>query len=512
MRDNVTRSFGRVQGSFSSFTPGQKVVAVVGTGALLLAGFMVFRWAAAPSYAPLFSNLASSDASAIIQQLDSEGVPYKLSNGGNTIMVPRDQVYAERISLSGEGLPSSSKGGYSLLDNQSLSTSQFQEQTTFKRAMEGELASTIEAIDGVETAVVHLAMPAKQVFSDSQDPTTASVLVQTRAGSTLTPEQVQAVVNLVSASVDGLERPTTSASPTRPAASLSAPGSASAGAASSQNQQVVDFQNRMTAQVQSTLDHVLGPGNATVQVTPVLSFDDTVSETTRYFGNADLALSASETHREAAGRQRHPARYRGRRGRPGRPDGPHHDGLGDRQPARSTTRRAAPPTTPSTGPSSTARRRPGRSSRSHVGVVLDTQALNGRDPAVLRPTSPRPSASTPAAATPSTSPTCPSTAPRRPRPPRSSRPARPRPPRRPKMYADPQRRPGRRRGPDGPAAPGSRPAAATRQRAEATELRRRPAAHATPSTGRPPRPRSRRPTPRCWRWSPPRPTMAERGP
>src|SRR5688572_17989324 len=194
MKDNLARYVGRVQSTFVGFTPGQKVVAIIGTAALLLAGFMVFRWAAAPTYAPLFSSLASEDASAVIEELDAQGIPYKLSNGGNTILVPREQVYTTRISLSGEGLPTASEGGYSLLDDQSLSTSQFQEQTSFKRAMEGELSNTIEAIDSVETAVVHLAIPAKQVFSDEQDPTTASVLVKTRAGETLDPEQVQAVV------------------------------------------------------------------------------------------------------------------------------------------------------------------------------------------------------------------------------------------------------------------------------------------------------------------------------
>src|SRR3712207_2201138 len=132
-------------------------------------------------------------------QLNSTGVPYEIGAGGGTILVPRDQVYDTRIALSGEGLPSASdEGGYHLLDGQSISTSQFQEQTSFKRAMEGELESTIEAIDGVDTAVVHLAIPAKEVFAEEQDPTTASILVDTGA-TTLDQGQVQAAVNLVSA-------------------------------------------------------------------------------------------------------------------------------------------------------------------------------------------------------------------------------------------------------------------------------------------------------------------------
>ncbi|MDO9494272.1 MAG: flagellar basal-body MS-ring/collar protein FliF, partial [Nocardioides sp.] len=197
MKQHLGRALTRYQRTFSTFTTGQKAMAVLGTAALLLAGFLVFRWASTPSMAPLYSNLSSSDASAVIDQLETSGVPYEIGDGGGTVMVPRDLVYSTRIDLSGEGLPTSGDDGYSLLDSQGLSTSQFQEQTDFKRAMEGELSRTIEAIDDVETAVVHLALPPQQVFADEQDPATASVLVATRPGTTLGADQVQAVVHLV---------------------------------------------------------------------------------------------------------------------------------------------------------------------------------------------------------------------------------------------------------------------------------------------------------------------------
>ena len=158
MKDKVTTTLTRYQKSFTGFTSGQKVVAIVGTGALLLAAFMVFRWATAPNYAPLYSNLSSKDAAAVVDSLDAQGVQYTLAGNGGTIMVPQDQVYSTRIQLSGDGLPSQSDSGYSLLDNQSLSTSEFQEQTDFKRAMEGELSLTVEALDDVDTAVVHLSL------------------------------------------------------------------------------------------------------------------------------------------------------------------------------------------------------------------------------------------------------------------------------------------------------------------------------------------------------------------
>src|SRR5205085_9237643 len=98
MKDSLTRAFTRYQRSFLTFTTGQKLIAVLGTGALLIAGFMVFRWASTPSYAPLFSNLASTDASAVIDKLNAAGTPYKITDGGTTIMVPKDNVYSSRIA------------------------------------------------------------------------------------------------------------------------------------------------------------------------------------------------------------------------------------------------------------------------------------------------------------------------------------------------------------------------------------------------------------------------------
>lgn len=304
MKNNVTRSLHRIRDAFLAFSTGQKVVAVIGSAAVLLAAIMVFRWVSTPNYAPLYSNLAASDASAVVDQLTSDGVPYKLTNGGNTILVPSDQVYSERIALSGKGLPGQTDGGYSLLDNQSISTSQFQEQTDFKRAMEGELAKTIEAIDGVDTAVVHLALPPAKVFADQQDPPTASVLIDTSAGTTFTPEQVQAVVHLVASSIDGLSPDKVTVADAQGRV-LSTPDGTGGLGASTRDQQVADFQDQRSTRIQAMLDRVLGPGNSIVQVTADLDFDKSVSESTTYGTDPNKtalsAASSSETYKGPAG-------------------------------------------------------------------------------------------------------------------------------------------------------------------------------------------------------------------
>lgn len=297
MRQGIDRTLQRYRRSFALFSTGQKTVAVVGTLALLLAGFMVFRWASTPSYSPLFTNLSAEDASAVIEQLDADGVPYEITSGGSTISVPRSDVYSTRISLSGEGLPANSgKGGYALLDEQSLSTSQFKEQTDFKRAMEGELASTIEAIDGVDTAVVHLALPPQEVFTDEQEPATASVLVKSRAGSELGPEQVQAVVHLVASSIDGLDpdQVTVADSTGR----VLSTNDSVAGLANARAQQVADYQDELSGKIQTMLEKVLGPGHATVQVTANLDFDQSVTQSTTYQGKKRTPPLSASTQEE----------------------------------------------------------------------------------------------------------------------------------------------------------------------------------------------------------------------
>lgn len=303
MKDSMSRALARYQRTFLAFTTGQKLVAVLGTAALLLAGFLVFRWAATPSYSPLFSDLSAKDASAVIDKLDAAGTPYKITNGGATVMVPKDKVYTSRISLSGAGLPSgSSSSGYDQLDKQSLSTSQFQEQTNFKRAMETELSNTIEALDGVQTAVVHLALPQKQVFADSQDPATASVLVSTNAGSTLSPSQVQAVVHLVASSIDGLDPAKVTVADSAGQVLTSTDGSGTDGAASTRDQQIASYQDQTKARIQAMLDKVVGVGNSTAAVTANLDFDKSVTETKKYtYNKKNVPLSETNNNETLKG-------------------------------------------------------------------------------------------------------------------------------------------------------------------------------------------------------------------
>lgn len=377
MRDKLTTTLGRARATFATFTTGQKAVAVVGTAALLIAAVMVFRWASTPSYAPLYSDLSGADASAVIEELEAQGIPYEITGGGGTVMVPRSEVYETRIALSGQGLPATSEGGYSLLDEQGLSTSEFKEETDFKRAVEGELAAAIETIEGVETAVVNLAIPEKEVFADEQEPAKASVLIDAAHGTTLGDEQVQAIVHHVAYGVDGLDPKNVTVNDTTGAV-LTQPGDESgAGIGGERSEQVQEFQDAMQADIQAVLDRVLGPGNSTATVTADLDFDKAVIESREYTVNEDVPplseSNSSEVYNGPAGTGAGPGGTVG-------PDGqmdPDAGGTGTDSSYENTTETRDNPVNETVEHRETA---PGSVNSIHAGVVLDETAAAAIDP------------------------------------------------------------------------------------------------------------------------------------
>ena len=294
----VNAAFGRLGKTISQFTLAQKTLALIGIAVLALGIFALASWASKPSYSPLFSGLQPSDANTIVEQLQADGVPYEIANGGGTIMVPEQNVYDQRLKAAGAGLPASSTGGYSLLDNMGVTSSEFQQSVTYKRALEGELAKTIGALNGVKTSSVQLALPEETVFvSEKVDPT-ASVFIDTESGVTLSGDQVQAIVHLTSAAIDGMKA-TNVAVIDSAGTVLSAVG---VGATGSADKQATDYEERVAGSVQSMLDKVVGPGNATVAVAADMSYESAnrVEET---FTNPDgnPALNEATTTEEYTG-------------------------------------------------------------------------------------------------------------------------------------------------------------------------------------------------------------------
>jgi flagellar M-ring protein FliF len=132
-------------------------------------------------------------------------VPYRLSSGGATISVPADRVTEMRLQMAAAGILSGNHVGFDIFDRNGFGATDFTQKVNYQRAIEGELARTLEGMDEVETARVHVTAPRDSVFIDKTEPAKASVVLRMRAGRELSRERTAAVVNLVASAVEGLE-------------------------------------------------------------------------------------------------------------------------------------------------------------------------------------------------------------------------------------------------------------------------------------------------------------------
>ena len=184
---------------------GRQLVALMLAAATAVAlAVGAWTWSQAPDYRVLFSNVNDRDGGEIIASLTQMNVPYKFADGGGAILVPATLVHEARLRLASQGLPKGSLVGFELMETSKLGTSQFLEQVNYQRALEGELARSIQSVSAVGGARVHLAIPKPSVFMRETQKPSASVLVNLNAGRTLEPGQVSAIVHLVSSSVPEL--------------------------------------------------------------------------------------------------------------------------------------------------------------------------------------------------------------------------------------------------------------------------------------------------------------------
>ncbi|MDN2708719.1 flagellar basal-body MS-ring/collar protein FliF [Janthinobacterium sp. SUN118] len=190
--------------AFAKTPMGKNFLRGLGVAALIAIGAALYMWNQPPEYKVLFSNFTDRDGGAITASLDQLGIKHKFSEGGGAILVPSEQVHDARLKLAAQGLPKGGNVGFELMENQKLGVSQFLEQVNFQRALEGELAKSIESVSAVDTARVHLALPKPSVFVREQQKPTASVLLNLHPGRGLDQLQVSAIVHLVASSVPEL--------------------------------------------------------------------------------------------------------------------------------------------------------------------------------------------------------------------------------------------------------------------------------------------------------------------
>ncbi|WP_321787624.1 flagellar basal-body MS-ring/collar protein FliF [Paraburkholderia sp. J94] len=286
--EDLGGGFAQRLGSLSSLrsvrgNPRAPLIVAVAVLIAVVAGLVL--WSRAPDYKVLYSNLSDRDGGSIITALQAANVPYKLSDGGGAILVPSEQVNEMRLRLAQQGLPKNGSVGFELMDNQKFGISQFAEQVNYQRALEGELEQTIQSIQSVKSARVHLAIPKPSVFVREREAPSASVLVNLYPGRVLDEGQVAAITHMISSAVPDL--PVRNVTVVDQDGNLLTQSAASAGLDASQLKYVRQIEHDTQARIDAILAPLFGSGNARSQVSADVDFSKLEQTSENYGPNAN---------------------------------------------------------------------------------------------------------------------------------------------------------------------------------------------------------------------------------
>ena len=260
---------------------------VAGAAAIAILVAMVL-WAKSPDYRTLYSNLTDQDGGAIVTQLTQMNIPYRFSDNGGALEVPADKVHELRLRLAQQGLPKGGAVGFELLDQEKFGISQFSEQVNYQRALEGELARTIETLGPVKSARVHLAMPKPTLFVREQKSPSASVTVNLEPGRALDEGQISAVTHLVSSAVAGLP-PGNVTLVDQGGHLLTQSNTSSRDLNDAQLKYATDVEGRVQRRIEAILGPIVGNGNVHAQVTAQIDFANKEQTQEQYSPNGDAS-------------------------------------------------------------------------------------------------------------------------------------------------------------------------------------------------------------------------------
>lgn len=277
-------------------TPMGRNVLRGGAAAAIVAVLVgLYLWNKAPDYGVLFSNYTDRDGGAITAELDKLNIKHKFSENGTAILVPTEQVHDARLKLAAVGLPKGGNVGFELMENQKLGVSQFLEQVNYQRALEGELARSIQSLAAVENARVHLALPKPSVFVRDQQKPTASVLLTLHPNRMLDPLQTAAIVHLVASSVPELMPANVTV--VDQAGNLISDQNKKSGLNAknmdeTQLKYVKDMQTQIIKQVESIIIPIVGENNVRAEATADVDFSQIEQAAETYKPNSPPAASA----------------------------------------------------------------------------------------------------------------------------------------------------------------------------------------------------------------------------
>jgi len=274
-----------------------RLLAMVAVTTLLLGFFaFVIMRVTTPQMTALFTDLSVEDSSGIIKDLERQAIPYEIRNDGAVIMVPKDKVTRLRMKLAEAGLPKGGGVGYEIFDkSDALGTTSFVQNINRLRALEGELARTIKAIDRIQDARVHLVLPDRPLFSREAPEPSASIVLRVRGG--LEPQQIRAIRHLVASAVNGLKPQRVSI--VDETGQLLADGSATDNDGVTGDERRAAFEKRMRRQVEAIVSSVVGNGRTKVELSADFDYNK-ITQTSDKFDPEGRVLRSSQTREESS--------------------------------------------------------------------------------------------------------------------------------------------------------------------------------------------------------------------
>lgn len=258
---------------FMALSPGkQMMIAMVAFLSAVAFAVLIFV-ANRTDYKPLFTNLTSEDAGEIVKKLKDAKTPYQITPDGKGILVPSDKVHELRLTLASEGIPQGGGVGFEIFDRKNFGMTEFVQKLNYQRALQGELSRTIAQLAGVEQARVHLVIPEKTLFRDNEKPATASIVLKMKSSRALRDSEVQGVVHLVSASIEGMDPEHVTVLDSR-GKILSKGGSSdpTARMTSAMQETQRTYEKNVEERIQSLLDRIVGGGKSVARVTASFDF------------------------------------------------------------------------------------------------------------------------------------------------------------------------------------------------------------------------------------------------
>jgi len=266
--------FAKLLGGFNALPASRKMTIAIAavTVGLSISAFVWFMNQA--DYRVLFSNLSSTDASSIVTKLKEKKVPYQISAAGDVISVPAGQVSEMRLELAAGGIPQGGGVGFEIFDSKTFGTTEFEKQINYRRALQGELARTINSLDEIQQSRVHIVLPKDSLFVDQQKKTTASVTIRLKQGKKLRPSQVDGIGHLVASSVEGLRAADVMIVDGQGniLSKITEGDSNLTQMSASQVEHKKNLEKDMAGQIQTLLENVVGTGKAAVRVSADLDF------------------------------------------------------------------------------------------------------------------------------------------------------------------------------------------------------------------------------------------------